>query len=93
MSVTRAALTDVDLRTLLKGATADERAVAAHKLCRIIDKGVLDEDERVQAQEILRVMAADAAELVRRALAVTLGQGCRVDLPAGAEFLAGVHRR
>jgi uncharacterized protein (DUF2336 family) len=72
MSVTRAALTDVDLRTLLKGATADERAVAAHKLCRIIDKGVLDEDERVQAQEILRVMAADAAELVRRALAVTL---------------------
>jgi uncharacterized protein (DUF2336 family) len=72
MSVTRAALTDVDLRTLLKGATADERAVAAHKLCRIIDKGVLDDEERVQAQEILRVMAADAAELVRRALAVTL---------------------
>lgn len=72
MSVTRAALTDVDLRTLLKGATADERAVAAHKLCRVIDKAALDDDERAMAQDILRVMAADAAELVRRALAVTL---------------------
>jgi uncharacterized protein (DUF2336 family) len=72
MSVTRAALTDTDLRTLLKGATADERAVAAHKLCRVIDRGELDPDERAQAQDILRVMAADAAELVRRALAVTL---------------------
>ncbi len=72
MSVTRAALTDVDLRTLLKGATADERAVAAHKLCRVIDKAELDEEDRVVAQDILRVMAADAAELVRRALAVTL---------------------
>ena len=72
MSVTRAALTDIDLRTLLKGATADERAVAAHKLCRVIDRAALDDEEREQAQDILRVMAADAAELVRRALAVTL---------------------
>lgn len=72
MSVTRAALTDIDIRTLLKGATADERAVAAHKLCRVIDKGGLTAEERAQAQEILRVMAMDAAELVRRALAVTL---------------------
>ncbi|MBP7704543.1 MAG: pole-localized protein SpbR [Caulobacter sp.] len=72
MSVTRAALTDIDIRTLLKGATADERAVAAHKLCRVIDRGELTVEERAQAQEILRVMAMDAAELVRRALAVTL---------------------
>ena len=73
MSTTRSALTDIDIRTLLKGATADERAVAAHKLCRVIDKSdALTDEERAQAQEILRVMAADAAELVRRALAVTL---------------------
>ncbi|MFZ4605478.1 MAG: pole-localized protein SpbR [Caulobacter sp.] len=72
MGTTRAALTDVDLRTLLKGATADERAVAAHKLCRTIDRGPLTEEEREAAADILRVMAADAAELVRRALAVTL---------------------
>jgi uncharacterized protein (DUF2336 family) len=72
MGTTRAALTDVDLRTLLKGATADERAVAAHKLCRTIDREALSDEERVIAADILRVMAADAAELVRRALAVTL---------------------
>ncbi|ATQ43503.1 pole-localized protein SpbR [Caulobacter mirabilis] len=72
MSTTRAALTDIDIRTLLRGATADERAVAAHKLCRAIDRQALTEDERLHAQEILRVMAVDAAELVRRALAVTL---------------------
>ncbi|MES2034321.1 MAG: pole-localized protein SpbR [Pseudomonadota bacterium] len=72
MSTTRAALTDIDIRALVRGATADERAVAAHKLCRVIDRDALSDAERAQAQDILRVMAADAAELVRRALAVTL---------------------
>ncbi|HYE45145.1 MAG TPA: DUF2336 domain-containing protein [Caulobacter sp.] len=72
MTTTRTALTDIDVRTLLKGATADERALAAHKLCRTIDREALTEADRAKAQEILRVMAADATELVRRALAVTL---------------------
>ena len=72
MGTTRAALTDVDLRTLLKGATPDERAVAAHKLCRTLDREELSPEDRAAAADILRVMAADAAELVRRALAVTL---------------------
>jgi len=71
MSSSRAALTDADIRTLVRGPTEDERAAAAHKLCRRIDAGV-SEDERSAAQEVLRLMAADAAELVRRALAVTL---------------------
>ncbi len=72
MATTRAALTESDIRTLVKGATADERAVAAHRLCRHIDRADLTEEEREEAQQILRIMAADAAELVRRALAVTL---------------------
>jgi len=72
MATTRAALTDADIRTLLKGATADERAAAAQKLCRIIETSPLGEDDRAIAAEILRIMAADAAELVRRALAQTL---------------------
>src|ERR1700749_2826670 len=72
MATTRAALTDEDIRTLVKGATVDERALAAHKLCRSIDRSVLSDADRERAHEILRVMAADAAELVRRALAVTL---------------------
>jgi uncharacterized protein (DUF2336 family) len=72
MVTTRAALTDGDIRTLVKGATPDERAVAAHRICRSIEKRELTDEERIQAQDILRVMAADAAELVRRAMAVTL---------------------
>lgn len=72
MATTRAALTDSDIRMLVKGATPDERALAAHKLCRTIDRGALSDEDRQIAHEILRVMAADAAELVRRAMAVTL---------------------
>jgi uncharacterized protein (DUF2336 family) len=74
MTVTRAALTDEDIRLLVKGQSADDRAIAAHKICRHIDSGGADltPEEREQAYDILRIMAADAAELVRRALAVTL---------------------
>jgi uncharacterized protein (DUF2336 family) len=74
MTVTRTALTDEDIRLLVKGQSADDRAIAAHKICRHIEGGGTDltPEEREQAYEILRIMAADAAELVRRALAVTL---------------------
>jgi uncharacterized protein (DUF2336 family) len=72
MSIAHAALTDDDLHTLVKGQAADERAIAAHKLCRAIDREALSADELAHAQEILRVMARDATDLVRRALAVTL---------------------
>lgn len=68
----RGGLTADDLRMLVKGPTADERAVAAHKLCRRLDRDDLSDAERRHAHEILRVMAADAAELVRRTLAITL---------------------
>ena len=71
MAAARSALTSDDIRTLVRGATADERAIAAHKLCRRIDAGINEED-REAAAEVLRLMALDAAELVRRALAVTL---------------------
>lgn len=72
MATTRTPLTDEDIRTLVKGASVHERAGAADKLCRAIDTLPLDDEARETAAEILRIMAADAAELVRRALAVTL---------------------
>ncbi len=71
MAAARSALTQDDIRTLVRGGTADERAIAAHKLCRRIDAG-LGEADREAAAEVLRLMALDAAELVRRALAVTM---------------------
>ena len=72
MAAARAALTEDDLRMLVKGPTADERALAAHKLCRAMDRDNLSRPELAQAHEILRLMAKDATELVRRALAITL---------------------
>lgn len=67
----RTAFDDDDIRALLRGPTDDERAAVAHRLCRRIDKG-LGDDERAAANEILSMMAEDAADVVRRALAVTL---------------------
>jgi uncharacterized protein (DUF2336 family) len=78
MATTRSALTEEDIRTLVKGATADERAGAAYKLCRTIDTARLSDEDREAACEILRVMAADAAELVRRAVVVTLKESSLV---------------
>ena len=71
MATTRAALTETDIRSLVRGPTEDERAAVAHRLCRKIDAGV-SEDERAAAEEVLRLMARDAAEVVRRALSITL---------------------
>ncbi len=72
MATTRSALTDEDIRTLVKGATPDERAAAARKICTSIDRAPLTDPDRELAGEILRVMAADAAVLVRQALVQTL---------------------
>ena len=72
MATTRSALTEEDIRTLVKGATPDERAHAAKKLCATIETVRLSDADRELAGEILRVMAGDAAELVRRAISETL---------------------
>ncbi|MND69364.1 hypothetical protein D3C80_608330 [compost metagenome] len=72
MTAYRARLTESDIRRLIKSDLEDERAAAAHKLCRSMDRMPLDDAGREAAQKILAVLAADAAELVRRAVAVTL---------------------
>lgn len=72
MTAFRARLTEVDIRRLIKATDDDERAEAAHKLCRNMERAELNEDDRAAAQKILRLLANDAAELVRRAMAVTL---------------------
>lgn len=68
----RANLTDSDIRTLIKGPTEEDRAHAAHKICRCVDDAELSPEERAHAEGILAIMAQDAAVLVRRALAVAL---------------------
>jgi uncharacterized protein (DUF2336 family) len=68
----RANLTDTDIRTLIKGPTVEDRAHAAHKICRCIEEANLTAEERAHAASIMAIMAQDAAILVRRALAVAL---------------------
>ena len=68
----RSVLTEADVRALVRSGDEAERAEAAYKICRRIDDQPLPPEERKAAQDILRLMAADAAESVRKALAVTL---------------------
>lgn len=74
----RANLTDSDIRTLIKGPTDDTRALAAHKICRCIEEADLSAEERAHAEAIIKIMAEDAAVLVRRALAVALKNSPRL---------------
>ena len=74
MSVTtfRPELTDSDIVRLMKGETPEARASVAHRLCRRIALDELNPQERAYAEEIMAILADDAAELVRRTLAITL---------------------
>lgn len=72
VSAMRSKLTEDDVRRLVKGKSDEERAIAAHKICRTIDQSPLTRQERQSAEAIMEIMARDAAELVRRSLAVTL---------------------
>ncbi|GAM99170.1 hypothetical protein U91I_02812 [alpha proteobacterium U9-1i] len=74
----RSKLTDSDIRTLIKGPTEEDRAQAAHKICRCIDEGELTVEERAHAEGIIAIMAQDAAILVRRALSVALKNSPRL---------------
>jgi uncharacterized protein (DUF2336 family) len=68
----RSNLTEADIRTLVRGSTDDDRAYAAHKICRTIEYSELNPEERANAEEILRLIAFDAAALVRKALVSAL---------------------
>ena len=68
----RPQLTEQDIHRLMKGDTPEQRASVAHRLCRRIALDVLSEDERKYAEEIMAILADDAADLVRRTLSVTL---------------------
>lgn len=68
----RARLTREDVQRLTDTNDPESRAMAARKFCaRIAEQGLSDAD-RTAGEAILGVLADDAAEMVRRALAVTL---------------------
>lgn len=68
----RARLTRDDIQRLSDATDAEGRALAARKFCARFASVDLSDDERKIGSEVVRLLADDAAELVRRSLSVTL---------------------
>ena len=68
----RPTLNQDDIRRLVKGESDENRAQAAHKICRKIATQKLSDEEKVFADQIMDMLSKDATALVRRAMAVTL---------------------
>ncbi len=68
----RQSLTQDDIRRLVRGDSPEARANAAHKICKRIDGMDMTDEDRESARQVLELICSDTAELVRRALAVTL---------------------
>lgn len=65
-------LSEGDLELLIRSEIEEERATATHKLCRSMERNALTDDERAAAIKIINFLSRDVADLVRRALAITL---------------------
>ncbi|WP_306017404.1 DUF2336 domain-containing protein [Oceanicaulis sp. MMSF_3324] len=68
----RARLTRDDIQRLSNATDTEGRALAARKFCARFASVDLSEDERAIGSEVVRLLADDAAEMVRRSLSVTL---------------------
>ncbi len=65
-------LKEEDIRILVRHPVAEKRANAALRICRTFRTADLSPTERALATDLLKFMAQDAVDMVRRALAVTL---------------------
>lgn len=65
-------LREEDIRILVRHSDPERRANAAQRICRTYRDLPLSDTEMRLAQDLLKFMAKDAIEMVRRALAVTL---------------------
>ena len=65
-------LTTDDVKNVVRHPDETVRAIAAQRVCRDIRSKILSDDERKFARKLLKHIAEDSAEMVRRALAVTL---------------------
>ena len=61
-----------DVKNVVRHPDETVRAIAAQRVCRDIRSKILSDDERKFARKLLIHIAEDSAEMVRRALAVTL---------------------
>lgn len=90
VSPLRARLTKEDVAKLSDSANADARAVAARKFCsRIAYLGLADQERRA-GESILRILAGDAADIVRRSLATTLARSPHLPADVARKLVADV---
>ncbi len=61
-----------DVRNIVSHPDRDVRSVLTQKICRHIKNVKLSDQEQAVVTELLRLIAKDAAAMVRRALAITL---------------------
>lgn len=61
-----------DVKNAVRHPDADVRAIAAQRVCRDIRSKTLSDAERAFAHKLLKHISEDSADMVRRALAVTL---------------------
>ncbi len=65
-------LSEDDIRILVRHPDPEKRANAAQRICRTVRTSSLSDSETQLATDLLKFMAKDAVEMVRRALAITL---------------------
>lgn len=83
-------LKEDDIRMLVRHPEEGKRAIAAQRICRTFRDVKLSEGERRFALKLLGVMADDTAEIVRRALAVTLKNSPDLPKEIAARLVADI---
>lgn len=83
-------LSEDDIRILVRHPDPEKRANAAQRICHTVRKSELSESEMRLATDLLKFMAQDAVEMVRRALAITLRNSAELPRSVAIKLIADV---
>lgn len=83
-------LSEDDIRILVRHPDPEKRATAAQRICRTVRTSSLSDSETRLAADLLKFMAKDAVEMVRRALAVTLRNSQELPRSVALQLIADV---
>lgn len=83
-------LSEDDIRILVRHPDPEKRANAAQRICRTVRTSSLSESETRLATDLLKFMAKDAVEMVRRALAITLRNSQDLPRSVALQLIADV---
>lgn len=83
-------LSEDDIRILVRHPDPEKRAYAAQRICHTVRKSVLSESEMRLASDLLKFMAKDAVDMVRRTLAITLKNSSDLPRSVALKLIADV---